>query len=171
MKMIRKVLVVAVCLMAANAANAQLGGFGGMLGAAKPGASPGGDISADVSTFVTKSAALSELAGVSVRAINAAFVSDEKLEETRAQIKKWKSGSARSPAKKKKMIGQALLNFGIGTLQAVELTKNGQSLIQKAGASRMTISAGPMPTLRLSALSLAPDRVTPRANFLPGPAQ
>lgn len=173
MKTIRKALVVAACLMAANAANAQLGGLGGMLGAAKPGASAGGDVSADVTAFVTKSAALSELAGVSVTAINSAFVSDEKLEETRAQIKKintltdpnekaakyaelYKSQQAEAQSlldsgemekrmgtlssDKKKMIGKALLNFGIGSLQAVELTKNGQSLIQKASSNPMNLS-------------------------------
>jgi hypothetical protein len=173
MKTIRKVLVVAACLMAANAANAQLGGFGAMLGSAKPGANAGGDISTDVSTFVTKSAALSELASRSVTAINAAFASDEQLAAKRAKLAQintvtdpkekaakyaevYKSEQAEAQsmldsgdmekrigtlsADKKKMIGQALLNFGIGTLQAVELTRNGQSLIQKAGANPMNLS-------------------------------
>jgi hypothetical protein len=173
MKMIRKALVVAACLVAANAANAQLGALGSLMGAAKPGASAGGDISTDVSTFVNKSAALSELASRSVTAINAAFASDEKLAEKRAaleQINKvtdpkektakfaelYKSEQAEAQtllesgemekrigalsSEKKKMIGQALLNFGIGTLQAIELTRDGQSLIQKAGMNPMNLS-------------------------------
>ena len=41
------------------------------------------------------------------------------------------------------MIGDALLNFGIGigigSLQAVELSKNGQSLAQKAGSNPMNL--------------------------------
>jgi hypothetical protein len=36
---------------------------------------------------------------------------------------------------KKKLIGQALLNFAIGGLQAVELGKHGQALVQQAGVS------------------------------------
>ena len=42
-------------------------------------------------------------------------------------------------SEKKKMIGNALLNFAIGSLQAVDLTKSGQSLIQKAGANPMNL--------------------------------
>ena len=173
MKTIRKALVVAACLMAANAANAQLGSFGSLLGSAKPGDSAGGDIGTDVSTFVAKSAALSEMASRSVTAINAAFASDEQLAAKRAKLAQintvtdpkekaakyaemYKSEQAEAQsmldsgemekrigtlgADKKKMIGQALLNFGIGTLQAVELTKNGQSLIQKVGVNPMSLS-------------------------------
>jgi hypothetical protein len=40
---------------------------------------------------------------------------------------------------KKKQIGDALMNFGIGGLQAVVLTKTGQSLIQKASADPMSL--------------------------------
>jgi hypothetical protein len=36
---------------------------------------------------------------------------------------------------KKKLIGQALLNFAIGGLQAIELGKHGQALVQQAGIS------------------------------------
>jgi cytochrome c556 len=170
--MIRKALVVAACLVAANAANAQLGGLGSMLGSAKAGASTGGDIGADVGAFVTKSAALSELAGRSVTAINAAFASDQEIEEKRARLAQLNSitdpkekqakfaemyNSEQAKAQtmldsgemekrigtlsgdKKKMIGQALLNFGIGSLQAIELTKSGQSLIQKVGMNPMNL--------------------------------
>jgi hypothetical protein len=172
MKMMRKALVVAACLMAANAANAQLGGLGSMLNSAKMGAGSGGDLGTDVGIFVTKSAALSEMAGRSVTAINAAFASDLEIEEKRAKLADingttnpqekaakvaalYNSEQAKAQAlldsgemqkrigtlssEKKKMIGQALLNFGIGSLQAVELTRSGQSLIQKAAANPMNL--------------------------------
>jgi hypothetical protein len=42
---------------------------------------------------------------------------------------------ARLDSDKKKLIGQALLNFAIGSLQAVELGKHGQALVQQAGIS------------------------------------
>lgn len=42
-------------------------------------------------------------------------------------------------ADKKKMIGEALLNFGIGGLQAVDLTKSGQSLLQSASVNPMQV--------------------------------
>ncbi|MCC2956603.1 hypothetical protein LK542_13365 [Massilia sp. IC2-477] len=171
MKMIRKAIVIAACLMAAGAANAQLGGLGSMLAGAKSPVS-GGDIGADVGTFVAKSAALGELAGQSVTAINAAFASDQEIEGKRAKladIKKitdpaekaakfaelYKSEQAAAQtlldsgemekrigslsSDKKKMIGQALLNFGIGGLQAVDLTKTGQSLIAKASANPLSL--------------------------------
>jgi hypothetical protein len=172
MKTIRKVLLIASCLAVANAANAQLGGLGGMLGGGKQGASASGDIATDVNTFVNKSAALSEMTGRAVMAINAAFVSDQKLEEKRAALAQ--ASAITNPqeraakfaalistekaeaqtlldsgemekrigtlsSEKKKMIGQALLNFGIGSLQAVELSKNGQAIVQSAGANPMNL--------------------------------
>ncbi len=36
---------------------------------------------------------------------------------------------------RKKLIGQALLNFAIGSLQAIELGRHGQALVQQAGIS------------------------------------
>lgn len=42
-------------------------------------------------------------------------------------------------AGKKKLVGNALLNFGIGGLQALALTKTGQSLIQKAADDPMSL--------------------------------
>jgi hypothetical protein len=41
---------------------------------------------------------------------------------------------------KKKMIGAALLNFGISSLQAVELTKSGQALIQSVSSNPMNLT-------------------------------
>ncbi|HEU4851576.1 MAG TPA: hypothetical protein VFT37_05420, partial [Telluria sp.] len=43
-------------------------------------------------------------------------------------------------AAKKKMVGTALTNFAIGGLQAVGLTKTGQSIIQKAGSNPMNLT-------------------------------
>jgi hypothetical protein len=173
MKTIRKVLVLAACLAAVNAANAQFGGLGSMLGGTKPSANSSGDIAADVSAFVNKSAALSEMTGRAVLAINAAFASDEKLEEKRAalaqanaitnpqeraakfaELIKTEKAEAQTlldsgemekrmgtlSSEKKKMIGQALVNFGIGSLQAVELSKNGQAIVQSAGANPMNLA-------------------------------
>jgi hypothetical protein len=42
-------------------------------------------------------------------------------------------------SEKKKQVGAALLNFGIGALQAVDLAKSGQSLVQKTAASPMDL--------------------------------
>jgi hypothetical protein len=39
----------------------------------------------------------------------------------------------------KKQVGDALLNYGIGALQAAALTKTGQSLIAKASANPMAL--------------------------------
>lgn len=41
---------------------------------------------------------------------------------------------------KKKQIGAALLNFGIGALQATDLSKAGQNMMQKASGNPMNIS-------------------------------
>ena len=56
-----------------------------------------------------------------------------------------KSGEAKEQmgkldASKKKQIGDALMNFGIGSLQAIVLTKTGQSLVQKAAANPMNLT-------------------------------
>jgi hypothetical protein len=40
---------------------------------------------------------------------------------------------ARLDSDKKKLIGQALLNFALGSLQAVELGKHGQAIVRQAG--------------------------------------
>ena len=168
MKKIVHAVVVAACLMGAGAAQAQFGGLGGMLGKK----SAGGDIGAEVGSFVQQSQALSLLAGNSVTAINAAFASDEQrkskaaeldainkltnVDEQKARMAKlyesesvetkrlldsgeMKQRMATLDSAKKKQIGDALMNFGIGGLQAVVLTKTGQSLIQKAAADPMSL--------------------------------
>lgn len=179
MKMIKKTVIVAACLMAANAAHAQFGGLGNMLGAATgtgssaSNNSTGGDIAGDVSNFVTKSAIVSALTSQSVAAINAAFSSEEQIAKKRAerlaidqitdpkekQAKNaalYESNSAETKrlldsgemekaiggldAGKKKQIGAALLNFGIGALQATDLTKSGQGMIQKASSNPMNFT-------------------------------
>ncbi|CAH0306316.1 hypothetical protein SRABI118_04593 [Massilia sp. Bi118] len=159
------------CLLAMNAAHAQLsalGGLasslGGMLGkAVNPMAGADAyDVDANhIDTFVRKSAELSEIAGRSVTAINAAFASEEQLMAKRAALAAIaavtdpKDRAARYRAlydleasetkrlidsggmekrmaaldgEKKKLIGQALLNFAIGALQAVELGRQGKSI-------------------------------------------
>lgn len=176
MKMIRKTVIVAACLMAANAAHAQFGGLGNMLSAATgtgSNGSTGGDIAGDVSNFVTKSAVLGAISSRSVTAINAAFSSDEQIAAKRAallaieQITDPKEKQAKTAALyesesaeakrrldsgemensiggldagKKKQIGAALLNFGIGALQAVDLTKSGQNMVQKASGNPMNLT-------------------------------
>lgn len=173
MKMIQKTVVVAACLMAANAAYAQFGGLGNMLGAAigtGSNGSTGGDIAGDVSNFVTKSSVLGAISSRSVTAINVAFSSEEQIAAKRAALLAieqttdpkekqaktaalYESESAEAKrrldsgemeksiggldAVKKKKIGAALLNFGIGALQAVDLTNSGQNMLQKASSNPM----------------------------------
>lgn len=168
--MIRKTIVVAACLLAANAAHAQFGSLGGMLGGNK--SASAGDINGDVSAFLKKSLTLSLLTTQSLVAINNAFVSDAEAAKARAALAEvnkitdpkeqqaraaelYKSQSAEMQrlkesgkmeaeigqldAARKKQIGAALLNFGIGALQAVDLTATGQSLVQKTAASPIDI--------------------------------
>jgi hypothetical protein len=171
MNTIRKAVIVAISLLVANAAHAQFGALGGLVGGNKTAASSG-DLSADVNTFIAKSSALSAMASLSLTAINAAFASDEDIAAKRAalgainQITDPKEKEAKMAAlyesesaeakrrlnsgemekkiggldsAKKKQIGDAIMNFGIGTLQAVELTKNGQALVQQAGMNPMNL--------------------------------
>lgn len=171
MKTIRKAVIVAISLLVANAAHAQFGALGGLVGGNKSAASSG-DMATDVTNFLTKSAALSAMTSRSLTAINAAFASDEEIAAKRAALGAinqitdpkekeakvaalYESESAEAKRRlssgemeqkiggldsaKKKQIGDAILNFGIGTLQAVELTKSGQSLMQQAGANPMNL--------------------------------
>jgi hypothetical protein len=172
MNTIRNAILAAGCLMAMTSAHAQLGGWGSSLsGLASMGASmlagaPVADAGGDVDSFVSKSAALSELAGKSVAAINAAFASQEQLQAKRAALaaiaqvtdakarqakyaELYKAESAEAQrlldsgemerrmsqldSEKKKLIGQALFNFALGSLQAVDLGRDGQALVQRAG--------------------------------------
>lgn len=169
MNKIAQAVIVAACLMAAGGAQAQLGGLGGLMGGAKSG---GGDIGAEVGTFMTQSANLSALASQSLVAINSAFLSQEESAVIKAELdainkltdpgekqarftKLYESQSAATKrlvdsgdmkgrmasldSDGRKQIGNALLNFGIGGLQAVELSKTGQSLVSKAGANPMAL--------------------------------
>lgn len=171
MKKIAQAVMMAACVFGAGAAHAQLGGLGGLLSAAK-GGSGGGDISADVSTFVTQSAALSQLTGRSVIAIKLAFDNAEQRALTKAELdaiekltdtrerdarraKLVESASAEArrlydsgemknkmstlDSASKKQVGDALLNYGIGALQAVALTRTGQSLLARASANPMSL--------------------------------
>lgn len=172
-----RLLAAGAGLLAMHAAHAQLaalGGLasslGGMLGSsANPLASAGAD---DVDGFVRKSAALSEIAGRSVTAINAAFASEERLAAKRAALvaiaaladpqdraaryralydaeagetrRLIDSGDmerrmAALDGEKKKLIGQALLNFAIGALQAAELGRQGKTIAARVGVDPMEL--------------------------------
>jgi hypothetical protein len=171
------VFAAGACLLTMNAAHAQLsalGGLasslGGMLGStANPMA---GADAYDVDGFVRKSADLSEMAGRSVTAINAAFANEEQLTAKRAALAaiaavadpKEKAARYRQlydaeasetrrlidsgdmekrmaalDGEKKKLIGQALLNFAIGALQAVELGRQGKAMAASVGMNPMEL--------------------------------
>lgn len=166
-------LAAGACLLSINTAHAQLSALGGLAsslggmlgGSANPLA--GADAN-DVDGFVRKSAELSEIAGRSVTAINAAFASDEELAAKRAALaaiaaltdpkeravryralydaeasetkRLIDSGDmekrmAALDGEKKKLIGQALLNFAIGALQAVELGRQGKAIAARVGVN------------------------------------
>jgi hypothetical protein len=84
-------LTAGACLLSMNAAHAQLSALGGLAssigGMLASTANPmaGGD-AYDVDGFVRRSAELSEIAGRSVTAINAAFASEEQLTAKRAAL-------------------------------------------------------------------------------------
>jgi hypothetical protein len=170
MKSIRKFILVTASVLVASAAHAQFGGLGGFGGGG--GGGGGGDISADVTSFVTKSRSLSELASRSMTAINAAFSSESDIAAKRAALEAidkitdpaekeakkaavYESESAEAKRRlesgemekaisglsdaKKKQVSAAILNFGIGALQAVDLAKTGQGIVQKASANPMSI--------------------------------
>lgn len=172
MNMIRTAILAAGCLAAMSPAHAQFGSTLGssLSGLASMGASllagaPVAGSAGDVDSFVSKSAALSELAGKSVAAINAAFATHEQLQAKRtalaaianiadaktrqakyAELYKAESAEAQRlldsgemerrmsqlDSDKKKMIAQALFNFALGSLQAVDLGRDGQALVQRA---------------------------------------
>jgi hypothetical protein len=178
MNTIRAAVAAAACALAISPAYAQFGSLGSSLtGLASMGASmltgtPTADAGSDVDSFVSKSAALSELAGKSVAAINAAFATQEQLVAKRAALaaiaqiadvrtrqaryaQLYKAESAETQrlldsgemerrmgqldVEKKKMIAQALFNFALGSLQAVDLGKDGQALIHRAGMNPMEL--------------------------------
>jgi hypothetical protein len=165
------VLTAAGCLLAMNAAQAQLSSLGGLASSiggmlAKTGNPLAGADANDVDGFLRRSAELSEIAGRSVTAINAVFANEEQLAAKRAaltaiaQLADPKERAARYSAlydaeagetrrliesgdmekrmaaldgAKKKLIGQALLNFAIGALQAVELGRQGKAIAASVG--------------------------------------
>jgi hypothetical protein len=173
----RVLSVSAACLLSMNAAHAQLSALGGLAssigGMLASTANPmaGGD-AYDVDGFVRRSAELSEIAGRSVTAINAAFASEEQLTAKRAalaaiaQLADPKERASRYSAlyeaeagetkrllesgdmekrmaaldgEKKKLIGQALLNFAIGALQAAELGRQGKAMAAQVGMNPMEL--------------------------------
>jgi hypothetical protein len=169
--------VSAACLLSMTAAHAQLSMLGGLAssigGMLSTNANPmaGGD-AYDVDGFVRRSAELSEIAGRSVTAINAAFASEEQLTAKRAALaaiarladpkerasrysalyeaeagetkRLIESGDmekrmAALDGEKKKLIGQALLNFAIGALQAAELGRQGKAMAAQVGMNPMEL--------------------------------
>jgi hypothetical protein len=170
-------LAAAGCLLAMNAAHAQLSALGGLAssigGMLTGGASPlAGADATDIDGFVRKSAELSEIAGRAVTAINAAFANEEQLAAKRAALAAIalladpKERAARYGAlydleagetkrliesgdmekrmaaldgEKKKLIGQALLNFTIGALQAVELGRQGKAIAAQTSLNPMDL--------------------------------
>jgi hypothetical protein len=170
-------LTAGVCLLSMNAAHAQLSALGGLAssigGMLASTANPvAGADAYDVDGFVRRSAELSELAGRSVTAINAAFASEERLTAKRAalaaiaQLADPKERASRYSAlyeaeagetkrliesgdmekrmaaldgEKKKLIGQALLNFTIGALQAAELGRQGKAMAAQVGMNPMEL--------------------------------
>jgi hypothetical protein len=170
-------LAAGACLLSMNAAHAQLSALGGLAssigGMLATSVNPmaGGD-AYDIDGFVRRSAELSEIAGRSVTAINAAFASEEQLTAKRAALaaiaalsdpkeraaryrelydaeasetkRLIDSGDmerrmAALDSEKKKLIGQALLNFAIGALQAVELGRQGKSIAAQVGMNPMEL--------------------------------
>lgn len=174
---IAAMLTAGACLLSMNAAHAQFSALGGLAGSIggmlAGGANPlAGAGAYDVDGFVRKSAELSEIAGRSVTAINAAFANEEQLSAKRAalaaiaQLADPKERAARYSAlydaeagetrrlidsgdmekrmaaldgEKKKLIGQALLNFAVGALQAAELGRQGKAMASQAGMNPMEL--------------------------------
>jgi len=169
-KIAQAVMVAACLMGAAGAANAQLGGLGNMMGGgAKGGADLGTEVNtfvnqtASLSQMASRSVTAINMAFKNAeqreqaRAEQAAAekITDAKERDARlaklyesqaAEAKRlydsgeMKARMATLDSASKKQVGDALLNFGIGTLQAVALTKTGQSLIAKASANPMNIS-------------------------------
>jgi hypothetical protein len=67
------------------------------------------------------------------------YNSQQAIAEARLKSGEMEKNIGALSAEKKKLIGQALLNFGIGSLQAVDLTRSGQAIIQSAGANPMNL--------------------------------
>jgi hypothetical protein len=172
-------LIAGACLLSMNAAHAQLSALGGLAssigGMLTASANPMANANADaydVDGFLRRSAELSEIAGRSVTAINAAFASEEQLTAKRAalaaiaQLADPKERASRYSAlyeaeagetkrllesgemerrmaaldgEKKKLIGQALLNFAIGALQAAELGRQGKAMAAQVGMNPMEL--------------------------------
>jgi hypothetical protein len=167
MNTIRTAILAAGCMMAMTSAHAQFASLSGLasMGANLLTGAPMAEAGGDVDSFVSKSAALSELAGRSVAAINAAFATQEQLQAKRAALaaiaqladaktrqaryaELYKAESAEAhrlldsgemerrmgqlDSDRKKMIAQALFNFALGGLQAADLGRDGQALVQRA---------------------------------------
>lgn len=170
MTKLRNAAVLAACLLSASAANAQLGGLGSLLGSKSAGSADiSADINSFVAqsnalreltsrsvvaiNAAFSSAAESEAKRAAYAAANALTNANEKqarlnelYESNAAELeRRVKSGEAKEQmgkldAAKKKQIGDALMNFGIGSLQAIVLTKTGQALLQQAASNPMNLT-------------------------------
>jgi hypothetical protein len=169
MKKIVHAVLVAACLMGAGAAQAQFGGLGGMLAGKKSAGGDigaevgnfvqqsqalsllaGNSVTAINAAFASdeqrksKAAeldAINKLTNVDEQKARMAKLYESESAETKRLLDsgEMKERMATLDSAKKKQIGDALMNFGIGGLQAVVLTKTGQSLIQKAAADPMSL--------------------------------
>lgn len=79
-----RILVIAASLALGGAAHAQFAALSG-LGKGSPASNSGGDISADVESFVGQSATLQELSAFALQKVNAAFKTDEEIQGKRAE--------------------------------------------------------------------------------------
>ena len=80
----RSILIAIPSLFATGSVFAQLGGLGGMLGGAKPGAG-GSDVGAQVEGFIKRSALVSALASRALGRVNDAFRSDADAAAAKAE--------------------------------------------------------------------------------------
>lgn len=170
MKIFYKTAIVAACLMLSNAANAQFGGMASMLGGGASASGDIATEVASFMTKTSVLSELTTRSVTSINAAfstdeeiaakRAALQAIEQITDPKERGKKMavmyesevaegnrklSSGEMEKKmggldAEKKKQVGGALLNFGIGALQAVDLTRVGQGIVQKTASNPMNIS-------------------------------
>lgn len=169
MKSLRKFLIISAALASASAAHAQFGALGGMLGGGGGGGGDvSADVTAFVAQSKVLSD-LASRSVTAINAAFSSEEETAKKRETLQAIDKLPDSSEKEAKKaamyesesaeakrryesgemekaigalseeKKKQVSAALLNFGIGALQATGLVKNGQGIIQKVGANPMNL--------------------------------
>lgn len=168
MKSLRQFLIITTALVSATTAHAQFGSLGGLLGGGGGGGDVSADVQAFVAqsqslsglasrsvtainaAFSTEEEtakkrealqAIEKLPESSEKSAKMAALYESESAETKRRLESGemeKSIGALSEAKKEQ-VSTALVNFGIGALQATVLVKNGQGIIQKVGANPMNI--------------------------------